>query len=74
MPIVRRSRKPRQRTGHVDLEKVLHTTDDDIDRQIAEDLDAAPAMTEDDLDHAWIVEPDGTRKRYRDVVPRKETV
>ncbi len=49
------------------------TTDEDIDRQIAEDADTAPEFTEDELDEAWIVHPDGTRERYRDRVPRRES-
>lgn len=48
------------------------TTDEEIARQIADDPDTAPELTEEDLDEAWLVHPDGTRKRYRDRVPRSE--
>jgi hypothetical protein len=57
--------------GRVDWRRVDATTDEDIDRQIAEDPNTAPESTEDDLDEAWIVHPDGTRERYRDRVPRR---
>lgn len=64
----------RRKSGGVDLERILATTDEEIARQIADDPDTASEITEDDLDRAWIVETDGSRKRYRDVVPRKERV
>ena len=59
-------------TGRVDWRRVDATTDEDIARQIAEDPDTAPELTEEDLDEAWIVHPDGTRERYRDRVPRRD--
>jgi hypothetical protein len=58
--------------GKVDWERVEATTDEDIARQIAEDPDTAPELTEEDLDEAWLVHPDGTRERYRDRVPRRK--
>lgn len=58
--------------GRVDWRRVDATTDEDIDRQIAEDPDTAPESNEEDLDEAWIVHPDGTRERFRDRVPRRE--
>lgn len=58
--------------GRVDWRRVHATTDEDIYRQIAEDPDTARESTEEDLDKAWIVHPDGTRERYRDRVPRRE--
>jgi hypothetical protein len=64
--------KQSTRRGRVDWERVRATTDEDIDRQIAEDPDTAPEFTEDDLDEVCIVHPDGTRERYRDRVPRRE--
>ena len=41
--------------GKVDWERVEATTDEDIARQIAEDPDTAPELTEEDLDEAWLV-------------------
>ncbi len=58
--------------GKVDRERLEATTDEDITRQIAEDPDTAPELTEEDLDEAWLVHPDGTRERYRDRVPRRK--
>jgi hypothetical protein len=67
MPTVKQSRR-----GRVDWRRVDATTDEDIARQITEDPDNAPESTEEDLDEAWIVHPDGTRERYRDRVPRRD--
>jgi hypothetical protein len=70
MPTVARSRKHHERTGRVDWARVDATTDKDIARQIAEDPDTAPELTEEALDRAMIVSPDGTRVPYRRRVPR----
>ncbi len=48
------------------------TTEADIARQIAEDPDTAPELTEEALDRAVIVGADGTRTPYRDRVPRPQ--
>jgi hypothetical protein len=69
---VTRSRKRHEPTGQVDRDKVRATSDADIARQIADDPDAAPELTDDALDRATIVEPDGTRTPYRQRVPRNE--
>ncbi len=47
MSIVRRTRAEiiRSGGGQVDWEKIRNTTDEDIDRQIAEDPDTAPDIT-----------------------------
>jgi putative transcriptional regulator len=46
MPIVRRSlREILESKPNVDWEKVRNTTDEDIDRQIAEDPDTAPDLS-----------------------------
>jgi hypothetical protein len=52
----------------VDWERVHATTEAGIARQIAENADTAPDLTEDALDHAVIVTPDGRRTRYREPV------
>ncbi len=72
MPTTKRSAPEATTRGRIDWERVRAATDEDIARQIAEDPDAAPELTENDLDEAWIVHPDGTRERYRDRVPRSE--
>lgn len=73
MPIVRKSLDQIERDGggRVDWDKIRNTSDDDITRQIAEDPDTAPELTEEDLEHAWIVFPDGRRLRYRDHIRQK---
>lgn len=43
--------------GYIDRERVDAMTDDDIARQIAENADAAPEITKDDLKRARIVKP-----------------
>ena len=43
--------------GYIDRERVDATTDEDIARQIADDPDTAPEITEDDLKNARIVKP-----------------
>jgi hypothetical protein len=43
--------------GQIDRARVDAMTDDDIARAIAEDPDAAPEITEDDLKRARIVKP-----------------
>lgn len=70
MPSAERSPKRPEQTGRVDWSKVRATTDEDIARQIAEDPDAAPALTEDALDRAVVVAPDGERTPYRERHPR----
>ena len=70
MPTVERSRKRHASTGRVDRAKVDATTDEDIARQIALDPDTAPELTEEDLDRAVIVTPDGRRTPYRERVPK----
>lgn len=70
MLTVVRSRKRFERTGRVDRNKVKATTDEDIARQIEEDPDTAPEVSEEDLDRADIVDPDGRRISYRERVPR----
>ena len=72
MPTIARSRKRHERTGRVDWAKVDATTEADIARQMAEDPDTAPELTEDALKRAVIVSPDGTRTPYRDRVPRSQ--
>jgi len=71
--IIARSRKRHERTGRVDWAKVDATTEADIARQIAEDPDTAPELTEDALDRAVIVSADGKRTPYRDRVPRSQS-
>jgi hypothetical protein len=72
VPTTTQSRKPHARTGRVDWAKVDATTDEDIARQIAEDPDTAPELTEEALDGAVIVSPDGTRTPHRERVPRPQ--
>ena len=71
MPTVARSRKRNARTGQVDWQRVHATTEADIARQLAEDPDTAPEQTDDALDRAVIVGPDGRRTPYRKLM-RKE--
>ncbi|TVR95922.1 MAG: hypothetical protein EA406_13020 [Rhodospirillales bacterium] len=54
----------------MDWLKLKATADKDIHRQIEQDPDTAPEVTEEDLDRAEIVSPDGTRVPYRDRVSR----
>ena len=70
MSTVERSRKRHARTGRVDRAKVDATTDEAIARQIAEDPDTAPELTEADLDRAVIVSPDGRRTPNRERVAK----
>lgn len=70
MPTVARSRRRHARTGRVDWAKVDTATEKDIARQIAADPDTAPELTDEALDRAVIVSPDGTRVPYRRRVPR----
>jgi hypothetical protein len=65
MPTVERSRKRLARTGRVDWERVDATTEEEIARQIAEDPEAAPEVTDDALARAVVVSSDGTRTAYR---------
>jgi hypothetical protein len=65
MPIVARSRKRLARTGKVDWNRVDATTDDALARQIAEDPETAPEVTEEALDRSVVVSPNGTRTPYR---------
>jgi hypothetical protein len=73
VPTIARSRKRHERTGRVDWAKVDATTEADIARQIAEDPNTAPELTEEALDRAVIVSPDGTRTPYRERVPRSRS-
>jgi hypothetical protein len=73
VPTIARSRKRHERTGRVDWAKVDATTEADIARQIAEDPDTAPELTEDALDRAVIVSADGRRTPYRDRVLRSQS-
>jgi hypothetical protein len=73
VPTIARSRKRHAPTGRVDWPKVDATTEADIARQIAVDPDTAPELTEEALDRAVIVGPDGTRTPYRDRVPRPQS-
>jgi len=73
VPTTTRSRKPHARTGRVDWAKVDATTDEDIARQIADDPNTAPELTDEALDRAVIVSPDGTRTPYRDRVPKGQS-
>ncbi len=66
MPTAERSRRRRARTGTVDWDRVLATTEDNIAQQIAEDADTAPEMTEEALARAFIVRRNGKRMPYRD--------
>jgi YjzC-like protein len=68
-----RSRKRHAHSGRVDWPKVDATTEADVARQIADDPETAPELTEDALDRAVIVSPDGTRTPYRDRVPRPQS-
>lgn len=68
MPIAERSRKRLARTGRVDWERVDATTEEEIARQIAEDPDTAPQVTDKALDRAVVVSPDGRRTPYRERV------
>ncbi len=70
MPTVKRSRKRGEKTGRINIAKVEATTDADISRQIAKDPDTAPELTDNDLDGAVIVSADGSRRPYREVVPK----
>jgi len=65
MPIAERSRKRGAGTGAVDWKRVRATTEDKIARQIAEDPDTAPEVTEEALDRAVVVGRDGRRVPYR---------
>lgn len=56
-----RSRQRFDGTGRVDWGKPKATADKDIRRQIEQDPDTAPELTDDDLDRVEIVSPDGTR-------------
>ncbi len=49
----------------MDWAKVDVTTDEDIARQIAADPDTAPELTDDALERAVIVSPNGRRTPYR---------
>jgi hypothetical protein len=59
------------RPGRVDWNRLGRTTDREVRQQIAGDPDTAPELTEDALDRATIVSPDGSRTPYRDRVPRR---
>jgi len=65
MPTVVRSRKRLPRTGAVDWNRVDATTGEELVRQIAEDPETAPEVTEEALDRSVIVSPAGTRVPYR---------
>jgi hypothetical protein len=72
VPTTRRSGKLPQRRGQVDRNKVIRTRKADLERQIAEDPDTAPELTEEALDRAVIVTRDGSRIPYRERVPRPQ--
>ena len=57
MSTAKHKRKRAEKTGSVDWPKVRQTSDDDIARQIQEDPDTAPDMSEWDLSHAKLVRP-----------------
>jgi hypothetical protein len=65
MPTAERSGKRPARTGTVDWRRVRATTENEIARQIAEDPDTAPVVTEEALDRAVVVGPSGKRTPYR---------
>lgn len=71
MPTVKRSGKRVSQAGRVDWGRLDRTTDREVRRQIAEDPDTAPELTEDVLDRATIVSPDGSRTPYRARVPHR---
>jgi uncharacterized protein (DUF4415 family) len=62
----------RKMKGLTDWERVRSTTDEEIDRAIAEDPDAAPAWTEEEWKNARVVWPTGktpvTLRLDRDIV------
>jgi hypothetical protein len=68
MPTAERSRKRPTRIGRVDWDRVDATTEEEITRLIAEDPETAPDVTEEALDRAVIVSPDGRRTPYRERV------
>jgi hypothetical protein len=68
MPSTERSPKHSPRTGRVDWHRVRAITEREIARQIAEDPDTAPAVTEEALDRAVVVGRDGKRIPYRQKV------
>lgn len=70
MPTVKRSGKRVAQAGRVDWRKLDRTSDAEVRRQIAEDPDTAPELTEDALDRAMIVSRGGSRAPYRNRVPR----
>jgi uncharacterized protein len=72
-PTTARSRKRHTRSGRVDWPEVDATTEADIARQITGDPETAPELTEEALDRAVIVSPDGTRTPYRERVPRPQS-
>jgi hypothetical protein len=49
--------------GHIDVARVDAMTDADIARQIAEDPDVAPEMSDADRDHAEFRPADRSRQR-----------
>jgi hypothetical protein len=67
MPTIRRTLEQiaREGGGAVDLARIDATTDEEIARQIADDPDTAPELTEADLDRAVVVRPDGSHAPYR---------
>jgi hypothetical protein len=68
MPTAEHSRKRPARTGRVDWDRVDATTEKDIASQIAEDPDTAPEVTEEAMERAVVVSPDGRRTPYRERV------
>jgi hypothetical protein len=52
----------------VDWIRVGATTEDEIARQIAADPETAPELTDEALDRAVVVRPDGRRTPYRERV------
>jgi uncharacterized DUF497 family protein len=68
MPTVERSRKRQAQTGRVDWRRVPATTEEEIARQIVEDPETAPELTDEALDRAVVVSPHGRRTPYRERV------
>ena len=56
MSTIKRSTKDGER-GRIDRTRLEKTTEEDIARQIAEDPDTAPEITQEDLKRARLVRP-----------------
>jgi hypothetical protein len=64
MPTAERSRKRLARTGRADWDRINATTEEEIARQIAEDPETAPELTDEALARAVVVSSDGSRTPY----------